>query len=38
MNAVQTKDNLLRDLAEEIRRKDGDLEGVTEKLEVSGSN
>lgn len=31
---VQTKDDLLRDLAEEIRRKDGDLEAVTEKLEV----
>lgn len=32
--AVQTKDDLLRKLAEKITEKDGDLETVTERLEV----
>lgn len=31
---IQTKEDLLQELAEKIRQKDGDLEEATEKLEV----
>lgn len=34
VHVVQTKDDLLRELAEEIKQKDTDLERATEKLEV----
>lgn len=35
---LQTKDDLLRELSEEIKQKDCDLEGATEKLEVRSNN